>query len=419
MINQFIIHYGIHYFANNAIYLFDRAVVYYGSKCQERATAAIREKINSFNLSLETRNIDQSQNISAKGFDNVIKCFEKVFCLDKPFDKVFSGHSFVRFEEFSKEDAQLFLLWDILLANPLIIGYLARKLVETQDNDLVLLSKYEETIYQANVPLWSRLWIPYRSPHGQHTDVRKAFYALGSINESMKICFEMEKLKIDNRLGIHINFLYESNIYEVAARVPLISRDLKENKLEIKRSFSYYVFPGWKDDHAYLMVVVFDTNTGNARCALLINSWKSDRYHLFLKCRFQGCQGCATIPFIDCSIDVQKNDENDTNCGIYASVIGRAFVELCHEKSDQLDEIVQNYQEDKVEVKGDLQEFVRSNIVGYLPEYFYENENKKFQTKSMEELRDFHMQKRWDIGNQRIRKESEEAKRRLKEQGII
>lgn len=378
MINQFITYYGIQYISNNMLYLFDRAFDYCITKYKERTNAFIREKNKIFTKSIAQRNIENKNKISVDEFEWIVRLFKQSFNL-KSIRQAFSLQDFGPFDKnYDKRlERERLQLMDIFLANPVIRKYLSRKHVKTNGFELILDSKYERSLYRAT--LREEEMIPYRTvfltwdvkEKDAVLEPSKLFYLCGSLEKAKKRNFIIEKLKVDPILNDsdRIDFTLEGDIYNIADKVSSISKKLKNNiVLETSKSLSYFVWPGSKDDHAYLTAAVFNVTTGEAICVLLLNSWHSEWYSNYLKVRFR--MNNETTPFIDCSIDVQT-DENDGNCTLYGSVFGRALVELIHKESEETDKVFKDYQEDKVEET--IQEFVRSKIVEYLPEYYYEN----------------------------------------------
>lgn len=420
MLTQFFTYYGIHCVTNSMFYLFDRTIEYYTNK-YHRSSTVICAKNNTFNRDIEERHI--AQQVSAEKFDQAVKLFKQRFDL-KSIRRMFSmaGTNEIGTNDYnhcwSSQKARLILL-DIFYANPIISTYLSRDRVENKGCELCLESKYENSFYKASLR-YNEEMIPYRTLYSTPNVVnlthkadknllepKTFFYESGSLDIGSKPNFIIEKQKIDHALSKRICFSLEGDIYGVAEKITTIQKELKKNEvIEADATSQYFVWPGAKDGHFYLTAVIFDVD-GNPICSLLINSERSERYSHILKEKFK--INNKTTPFIDCSIDIQIH-EKDLNCGIYGSIIGRAFIELFHNESEESDKVFKTYKEDKIEQK--VQEFVRNKIVSYLPEYFYKDEDKGFQRKSEEELVDFHMQRRWDIGNQFIKQRSEEAKKR-------
>lgn len=350
--------------------------------------------------------------ISAEQFDAVVKAFKLSFKI-KSIKKIFS----LKYQNSDTVNYLQSWLQDVFLADNTIRAYLSRPIIKTQNNELVLDSKYEKSLYMTK----TKDLIPSRTifrcmgesdeKFVPFSDPRTAFYLRGIISENRKYLYNSEDLKADSDSYRHIKYLFENDIYEASSTAYSISNDFSlYRESSINHNFTYFVLPGAKDSHAYLMAVVFDTSTEKLVCSFLVNSWKNEFYSRYLECRYKA--RIKDTLFIDCSIDVQL-DPDDSNCIIYSSNIGRGLVKLLGENEEHSDRVFKTFQEDGDPIK--IQEFIRNSIVEYLPQYFYQDENQVFQRRSKEELRDFHMQVRWDLGNRYIQEQSALAKKRLSE----
>ncbi len=389
------------------------------SQKQRRATMALNEVSLESSQELSDRDLNH---ISAEQFNAAVKAFKLKFKI-KSIKKFFAVNRSYLDDKFGNSFKSLLFnclqshLRDVFFADQVVNGYLSRHIIKTQGAELVFDSKYERSFYMAE-NLYHE--IPFRTlsytrkSHERYailSDPAKAFYARGTDIEYRKYLYAPEDLKAESELYCNIKYFFTKDIYKLSRKAYSISKDFSPyQESSVNHNFTYFVFPGAKDDHAYLAALVFDSDTKKIVCSLIVNSWNRDSYFYFLKTRYE-----TEAPFIDCSIDVQL-DSDDRNCVLYSSNIGRALVKLLGENEEQSDSIFKTFQEDGDQTK--VQEFIRTNIVKYLPEYFYQDENQVYQRRSGEELRDFHMKVRWKLGNRYIQERSELAQQRLQERKI-
>lgn len=377
------------------------------------------QKFKTFKEAFNKKN--QGEKITEVMFDEVVEGFKTSFDL-KSIKNAFSysinwnkepwemSPSTLFFGDFSYVEKDLLL--DKFFLDPVISKYLSREKVEYEGNSLVLRSKNEYSLYEGSgEPYYINFRIKIKNK-----DVCETFYSEGTTLGQSRINFSMERAEVEQLLNRNIYFSFEGDIYEVAAKV----REIEFNRkgLDEKAKFSYYVLPGAKDAHGYLTAAIFDAKTGESICAFLVNSWDKKSYFEGLKSRFVENKTC---PFIDCSIDVQVN-EKDGNCGLYNSILGRALVQLFAEQPEESDKIFEAYRDASQELKGqaeeNLQKFIRSSIIKYLPE-FYGNENGEFVRKPEAAIKAVHMKRRWVIGNVAVNDIVQQAKRRSAETNSV
>lgn len=358
------------------------------------------QKFAAFKKQFNEKN--QRQAITTESFAELVKGFKSSFDL-KSIRKGLSTNNV--FEHPNR-------LLEIFYADPHISEYLSRQKVPSKDSELII-SKSECSFYKRGIMQLKNDHIPFRKSGDNGENPITAFYdnALGIMSQI--IPFSLERSKIENMLSNNIHCESACDIYAITTKIKTIENQLKG--VNQKAELSYYVMPGFKEDHAYLTAAIFDAKTGKSICTLLINSWQKQSYFTFLKERFETNNN--TCPFIDCSIHVQTN-EKDANCGLYTNIFGRALVQLFYNQEKAANEVFKSYQnaslESKAQAEANIQTFIRSKIAQYLPEYFVQNANNEFEVKSIEELRDFHMQKRWEIGNVSIKEMSQKAKDKIK-----
>lgn len=408
-----LMHYSL-YFVIKLIFIIGRKMNFITTSPRLLNTEPIRQGLEKFKA---FKDKNPKGPITAAKFDEIVQAFKKSFGL-KSIKKAFSCSSAKEMEglplinvlavpymslgDYSNK-AQKDRLFDIFISDPDIREYLSREKVQYKGNLLALESKYERNFY--NSEFGSH--IHYRNSDSE--DVCETFYKQGSNRTHMDINFSIEQPKILKLLKENTHFSFDDDIYQVAQKTNKVSKFNQKNADETK--FNYHLFIGAQDDHSYLTISIFE-GKGGLVCLLLINSFSDESYHKDLaeSISFMGITGSL----IDCSLKVQ--DEDDGNCILYSGIIARAFVQLLANQQEESDNAFENYKNSSEEFKNqaekNLQQFIRSNIVRYLPEYYAKNEKGNIERKPMEELRAFHMQRRWDIGNVHIDELVKQAKER-------
>lgn len=359
---------------------------------------------NEFNKNY--KNINEC--ITVEEFDAVVKGFKRNFNI-KSIRKAFSYTS-NPFKCIVKEKLQA-----IFLTDTTINAYLSRPTIKTEKKKIILDSKYEQNFYKTDLCLnkkiiYRRCFKPTRND-SPIIETEKAFYTHGATKEDLKIIFDFEKLKTNCPLPQNIRFECIADIYDAVEK----SKEYSNNKIfSNNNNFNYCIWPVLDSNHFYLLVIILNKDN-KILCTLIINSCQENiEYTSNRKAIFETSHK-KNIPFIDCGLGVQRS-ASDGNCAIYSCIFGRSFVEFICDNQLEMEKIFEVYENDYDTEK--VKAYIKANIVKHLPEYYCEQENGVFFMKTKKEIRDFHMQRRWEIGNYHLELKTAEMQKSLEEENI-
>ena len=223
------------------------------------------------------------------------------------------------------------------------------------------------------------------------------FYNSGSDYTSVSKRYE----KIDG--GIYCDIQPGVDIYD-------IREDLFDFELMIKsKRKPILLCPNHKDDHATTVLSILDLENKRVLTTILLNSWISENYYEYLAHRFnlsshysrtednllpecknailsrfekhvdQNWRGktCISgdwkIPFIDCSFNLQTN-EDDSNCVLYTYDYIKAIANMCQDGTTtnrlvKNGKILFNDHANQDAIK-DLKQIFQEDVKSYLPQFY-------------------------------------------------
>lgn len=311
-----------------------------------------------------------------------------------------NAHALLRMEELRKE----------FFSNPIIHSYLARRADTIRflrnKPDAGYLTPLELEIYELSSDLFlfredaTNDYFYYSGAQGNGFLFGTKFF------ETLKKSYNNSTLCVTSSM----------NVDAIRLHLNKISFFVKNPTPDQEKCPLFLLTPNWNDNHATIMVHIFDPESGQVLSSIFINSWLSKQYSDFITKQFNSEQyphfldsseeneakkttaqiiSQRCIPFIDASHDIQAA-QDDGNCSLYGYNFLDAIAKMLNDKeiAEKIVKLAKLVSEKNVEAEYALQRIFTEDLKNYLPCYYVDGQKKSFA-----DLKEFHLAQRWNLGS--------------------